>query len=52
LPGRLLEADVPVGDDAVAVHDDAYTRLMPLRVNIVESHHIHAMVLKISVFGF
>ena len=49
LSGRCFQADVAIGGDAVAVHDDTHTTLMPLGVEVAESHHIGAASVEVAV---
>ena len=44
----LFKTDVPVCCHSVSMHDNAHTRLMTYRINIVKGHDIHALVLKIA----
>ena len=51
LPGGGLQAQVAVGGDAYTVHEQADSTLMPFGINVVEGHHVNAVVAEIPFFA-
>ena len=48
LSGGGLQTDVAIRHQALSVHQDAYTCLMALGIDIIESHHIHSIRIEIA----
>jgi hypothetical protein len=50
LSGGCFKPYISVGGNAGTMHDEAYTALVPVGVNILEGHYIYSSVFKIFQF--
>ena len=48
LAGCRFEANISISGYPVSMHDQGNTTLMALRINVVEAHYIHTLVLEIT----
>ena len=48
LSGRGVKPDVSVTGHAMSMHQDGDTALMAFRIKVVESHHVHPVLVEVA----